>query len=111
LVGLDVGWGLNWFEMHAPLVEALGPSCLMESSLFPHANFFCTSLTCFTYHNMSNDGWERVGLVGLDVGWGTTWFGMYAPLVEALGPSFVMESSPFPHANFILYVFDMFYIS
>jgi hypothetical protein len=72
---------------------------------------FCTSLTCFTYHSKSNDVWERVGLVGLEVGWGPNWFGMHAPLVEALGPSPLMESSPFPHAHYLLYFFDMFYIS
>jgi hypothetical protein len=56
---------------------------------------FYTSVTLFTYHSKSNDVWERVGLVGLDVGWGPNWFGMHAPLVEALGPSPLMESSPF----------------
>jgi hypothetical protein len=72
---------------------------------------FYTSVTWFTYHSKSNDVWERVGLVGLDVGWGPNWFGMHAPLVETLGPSSLMESSPFPHAHYLLYFFDMFYIS
>jgi hypothetical protein len=68
-----------------------------------------------TYHSISPMMcpmvWERVGLVGLDVGWGPNWFGMHAPLVETLGPSSLMESSPFPHAHYLLYFFDMLYIS
>jgi hypothetical protein len=41
-------------------------------------------------------------MVGLDVGWGTNWFGMNAPLVEALGHKSQMESSPFIQANYLL---------